>query len=316
MASDLTQYSRDVDHFFSSLSKEAFEEVPCLLCKTPTESVLLFHKGTQEIRRCLCGLVWNAHQAKEDALVSFYQESSALKRWSEIKETPGEIRRQEQKFLATVKYLARFYVRSVLDVGCGNGLFLSLLNAALPEARLTGSDLSPDAGTACGKRGVRWKSWDLKQALVNNPETYDAITLWGVLEHVKDPVSVLRAASARLNPNGFLVVCVPNVQSLVVTHLWEKCFTFCPQHLWHFDHSSLTSALSQAGFESVQWRTVEPERVPTLKVMAGLDPYLPSPEWSYAVAKNVLLDEDILKQGLGYKIVLIAQASQCKPDAA
>ena len=169
---------------------------------------------------------------------------------------------------------------------------------------------SSDLLQACKRRGVPCVRWTLKEALETNPRRYDVISLWGVLEHVKNPLEVLCWARARLSLNGHLVICVPNVRSLVVAALREKCFTYCPQHLWYFDCHSLSLAFAQSHLRAVYLQTVESERLPCAKGLAGLDPYGPAPEWAYApTLSDTPTDESILKSGQGYKLVAIAQAS-------
>lgn len=314
MASDLTRYETEIEDHFGALPEEAFEFVHCLFCSPAdpkTETLFLFNKGSMRVGRCKCGMVWNQRQAKQEILDEFYKSSLAMTSWSQIKDSEREAERQKVKFLPVARYLAGRQVRSVLDVGCGNGVFLASLRDILPSSSaLLGTDLSPDARNAAAKRGILVKPWGIKESLDENPDRYDAITLWGVLEHVKHPMALLRSAHARLNPGGYLVVCVPNVDSLVVTALWEKCFTFCPQHLWYFNYQTLARALTDADLRPVYLSTIEPETIPTMKAMTGLgDPYSPAPEWAFDHLRSGFNETHLLEEGLGYKIVAVAQSA-------
>lgn len=89
---------------------------------------------------------------------------------------------------------------------------------------------------------------------------FDLIILFQVLEHLKDPISVLRHCARLLVPGGTLVVAVPNLDS------WQArlCGPFwfhldVPRHLFHFTPASLARALDQAGLQvtSIGYRSFE-----------------------------------------------------------
>jgi 2-polyprenyl-3-methyl-5-hydroxy-6-metoxy-1,4-benzoquinol methylase len=78
----------------------------------------------------------------------------------------------------------------VLDVGCGNGEFL----AALAEHGLEGwgLDISGAAVEACRRRGLRASEGDLCGGEWPAQRSFDAVTLWDVLEHLTEPVEQRR----------------------------------------------------------------------------------------------------------------------------
>jgi SAM-dependent methyltransferase len=110
--------------------------------------------------------------------------------------------------------LALFPVASrlrVLDVGCGAGAFLRLLQSLGHEA--VGLDISLAAVETVRQTGAR--------AFVGNAETgeglaevgadFDVVTALDFLEHTFDPSAVLRRLSTLLKPRGCLIACVPNI---------------------------------------------------------------------------------------------------------
>jgi hypothetical protein len=81
----------------------------------------------------------------------------------------------------------------------------------------------------------------------------DVITMFHVLEHVPDPRRVLTRVREWMAPDGFLVVEVPNVQSLVQA----------PAHRFHFAHlHSFSAATLGALGESVGLAVVRAEASP------------------------------------------------------
>jgi 2-polyprenyl-3-methyl-5-hydroxy-6-metoxy-1,4-benzoquinol methylase len=82
-----------------------------------------------------------------------------------------------------------------------------------------------------------------------DPESFDVITMWHALEHVHDPLSLLREARKLLVPGGKLVVAVPNIDSLPFRWFGRHWFGLeLPRHLTHFTPASLPQMLQRAGF--------------------------------------------------------------------
>jgi 2-polyprenyl-6-hydroxyphenyl methylase / 3-demethylubiquinone-9 3-methyltransferase len=101
----------------------------------------------------------------------------------------------------------------ILDVGCGGGLFCEPL--ARLGALITGIDVSENAIASARQHQEQLnidylcadfqdpefqKSWRL-----SDPENFDVICLFEVLEHVCNPVSFLQCCVRRLNPGGIIV---------------------------------------------------------------------------------------------------------------
>jgi SAM-dependent methyltransferase len=81
------------------------------------------------------------------------------------------------------------------------------------------------------------------------PSSFDVVTMWHSLEHVHDPLSVLREAYQLLVPEGRLVIAVPNIESW--PHHWFGRAWFgldLPRHLTHFCPKTLQIMLECAGF--------------------------------------------------------------------
>jgi 2-polyprenyl-6-hydroxyphenyl methylase/3-demethylubiquinone-9 3-methyltransferase len=98
----------------------------------------------------------------------------------------------------------------VLDIGCGGGLFLSLLKQA--GAQVTGIELSDSRaqyaktrhGLDIQKRRIESGFWQSGYA-----GHFDAVTLWDVIEHVNYPFQTLQSAANVLKPGGLLLIDTP-----------------------------------------------------------------------------------------------------------
>lgn len=99
---------------------------------------------------------------------------------------------------------------NVLDIGCGGGLFLSLLKQQ--GAEVIGIELSDSRalygmskhGLEIHKRPIESDFWQRGYA-----NRFDAVTLWDVIEHVNFPMQALQSAANVLKQGGLLLIDTP-----------------------------------------------------------------------------------------------------------
>jgi SAM-dependent methyltransferase len=133
-----------------------------------------------------------------------------------------------------------------LDIGCSVG---HSLQAAKDRGMLAfGVEVDPSAAEIAVKAGHT-----VVRTLEELPEgRYDIVSFWETLEHIGDPLSELQRAASRMNDNGLLVFTVPNLASLGVRVLREKCaYAYggynSPGHINFFSRASLSHLLQRAG---------------------------------------------------------------------
>jgi SAM-dependent methyltransferase len=136
----------------------------------------------------------------------------------------------------------------LLDFGCGGGSYLKRM--ADQGWSVTGLDASVGA--------VRRVQEELGlAALVGtlphpdlDPGSFEVVTMWHSLEHVHDPVGILREAFKLLVPGGKLVVACPNVEGWPFKWFGKSWFGLdLPRHLTHFTPATLAETLAVAGFQ-------------------------------------------------------------------
>jgi hypothetical protein len=86
-------------------------------------------------------------------------------------------------------------------------------------------------------------------------EFFDAISMWDVLEHVRDPITFLAAAASLLKSQGYLALNVPNLDSLPARLLGRSWPLVLPEHLNYFNKKSLRLAVQKAGMRLVCFGT-------------------------------------------------------------
>lgn len=143
-------------------------------------------------------------------------------------------------------------VGDILDIGCGNGSFLSTFGGLFPDWRLFGAEVDDkDLSTLETIPGF--------QRLYTGPladvsSRFDAITLIHTLEHIEAPIAFLAGLRPLLKESGFLLIQVP--------HYLDNPFELMTaDHASHFDEQSLGVVLERAGFQlresSTSWVSKE-----------------------------------------------------------
>ncbi len=136
----------------------------------------------------------------------------------------------------------------VFDAGCGVGAFV---HAMLQEGfDCAGSDLSK-ASVEAGRRILGLPAHALAVGGVDDipGDGYDLISAWTIIEHLREPESFLKLASAKLSPRGWLIVEFPTVDSLMFDHFGKDFYwVMPPYHLHLFSLKGMSSLLRRNGF--------------------------------------------------------------------
>lgn len=154
---------------------------------------------------------------------------------------------------------------SLLDVGCATGSFLSV--ALAKGWRCSGVEVSAFAAAQARQRtGCQIFCGKLEEAPFA-AGSFDAITMWDLLEHLPDPLQGLETARRLLKPGGLLLVNTPNENSLLrrvarllyrgsggsikapVNRLYHR------YHLYYFAAQTLGVLFRRAGFAVVDMST-------------------------------------------------------------
>ncbi len=120
----------------------------------------------------------------------------------------------------------------LLDYGCGTGHFL----AAARAAGWAVAGVEPNAAArAEASRRVGQPVGEEGSLAALEPGSFDAITLWHVLEHVHALNETLAQLVRLLRPDGVLLIAVPNADSFDARHYGARWAAYdVPRHLYHF----------------------------------------------------------------------------------
>ncbi len=154
--------------------------------------------------------------------------------------------KQKRKLVQTVTGLQK---GTLLDVGAGTGAFA----AEMKNAGWKVTALEPDEtarNNAKKNYGITLQSSD--DLFAQQPQTFDAITLWHVLEHVHPLHRYLQMFTTIVKENGRLIIAVPNYTSFDAAYYKEYWAAYdVPRHLYHFSPKSIKQLLAQYQFNIV-----------------------------------------------------------------
>lgn len=206
-------------------------DIPVLRCRTT--GVMFLDEATADLDSHYVG-----KQAESDGLTS-------TKQLGDTKVTTASLtdaaRRAEQ-------FRNLFVARDVCDFGTGHGLFLRHIK---PVSRsVAGVELNRRQVADLVRDGFRIEASIEAFAA----PSFDAVTLFHVLEHLSEPVEMLAAIRSRMRPGARLILEVPHARDFLHQTLESeafKAFTFWSEHLVLHTRESLRRTIELAGFSQV-----------------------------------------------------------------
>ena len=145
--------------------------------------------------------------------------------------------------------------RQLLEIGSGPGYFLKYGKELGWD--VIGFEPSKQAYEYSKKFGVNVINEFFNEQRVKIFKKFDVVYMNTVIEHLSDPISLLKACRNVLNPNGIIFIVSPNdynpLQIILKNKLgYEPWWVAPPQHINYFDFDSIRNLLKRLGFEVVE----------------------------------------------------------------
>lgn len=244
--------------------------------------------GTWVLKKCPdkeCGLVWlDPAPCRDDiwkAYTTYYtHQSNLIPSSSKLKRAyhfvrdcylalaygyfPGDIR-SRLKWLGallyffpgrradvdfSVMYLTCKPGGRLLEIGCGSGALLDCMGSL--GWRAEGLDIDPAAVEQARDKKLRVSCGTLEQQHYVD-DTFDAVIMSHVIEHVPDPEGLLAECRRILKPGGVLSLVTPNVASFG-SHYFGRSWLHLdpPRHLMLYNCGTLHKLARKAGFAEIE----------------------------------------------------------------
>jgi SAM-dependent methyltransferase len=259
-------------------------DAPCVLCgseraeplwTTPDRVFAL--PGVYTVARCRdCGFLYQRPRVRDEYLAACYPDNYPRHQEPSprvpFKGSPARIRAVRWALASGLGYarfhdddaalLTRLWARALrrrlrwscppwigdgryLDVGCGSGAWLGLARAL--GWRVAGIEVNEAAAHKARRFTDELHVGDVLEAPFAKAR-FDVVTAFHVLEHVVDPVAVVRRMLDWLAPGGLLIVEVPNAAGLGAA-LFGRAWSGLelPRHLSHFTPRTLERTVRTAG---------------------------------------------------------------------
>jgi 2-polyprenyl-3-methyl-5-hydroxy-6-metoxy-1,4-benzoquinol methylase len=239
------------------------ERVPCALCGGTFTRPYVKKFGYRIVKCWRCGLVYcNPRLSADDTDKRYNAEYFHNEYLPSVRPPAGvdEGTFLDDRFRPSIGLLERSGTVKgrVLEIGTGAGFFLKAAARAGWDAH--GLELSAEAAAYAQET----LGLDVRQTAAEEmpfePGSFDAAAMFEVIEHLRDPLAVLRAARRAVRPGGVLVLSTPNLNSVSRWVLGRQWAVLSPaEHLYYFTERTLTAILVKAGFSRVEFvREFEP----------------------------------------------------------
>jgi 2-polyprenyl-3-methyl-5-hydroxy-6-metoxy-1,4-benzoquinol methylase len=229
--------------------KNYCDNIHCPVCNS--SNIRRYFKDEQYLRKCgNCSLVFT--YPTPESLFESYDENY-YKLWL------GKQFRQRRKLWKKRLRAVKRFCKSgkLLDIGTGDGLFLK--TAKVGNFEVYGTEISPDAVKIAKKvYDLNIFSGEIEDSGFKE-NFFDVITIWHVIEHVKNPYGMLKKAYNLLKPGGIIFVATPNLDKYVSRAIYRlknnRPFPFYSkrgeQHIFHFTAQTLGNLMETAGFRII-----------------------------------------------------------------
>jgi SAM-dependent methyltransferase len=139
----------------------------------------------------------------------------------------------------------------LVDIGCGNGFVLEIaLDRGWSNVR--GVEPSTDAIARAKPRVRELIVADVMRSSLLPDSSFDAVTLFQVLDHMPDPMALLRECRAILRPDGAILALNHNVAAWSARLLRERSPIIDVEHTYLYSPATMRQLFEGAGFEVLE----------------------------------------------------------------
>lgn len=228
----------------------------CIVCSSSSSTFFCSRENNIYVSCKVCGHVYlpqtlNRHTNSKPTVKKSTHHVTGLKQewdFSEVKRT--------QVFKPRLQNIGKYTSPGkLLDIGCSNGAFIEAANlygweASGIEPRISSADFARNRGLTVYN--------EFLQELCFEEGSFNAITMWQVIEHLPDPGDLLAECRRVLTQGGILALSTPNIKSIGWKLLKSDWPAIDPRNHFHlFDIKTLDRIMNTSGFEKCTLDTLD-----------------------------------------------------------
>ncbi|MBW2201937.1 MAG: class I SAM-dependent methyltransferase [Deltaproteobacteria bacterium] len=236
------------------MNAEPMNADPCMLCNT-SDFRVIHQKKQWQYRRCLnCDLVSLYPRPTPREFRDNYDQylpmgSADIREWKKMMQPVVD------KSADLIESQSKTGKGKLLDIGCGYGFFLEEM--ALRGWQVQGLEISR-TGRQYARNQLNLEVYsEPLENLVFPENAFDVVTLFYVIEHVLEPLALLKAVKRILKPGGFVLLRWPHTTPIVriLGPLARKLDLYhTPYHIHDFSPKTIKRLLELSGFEAIETR--------------------------------------------------------------
>lgn len=221
----------------------------CLLCENQKSfSTYLKKQGITYIRCSKCGLIFHKEKIDKKYMQETYDDKNYFVNY--IKDFKMYVPMFDRMLDIIEKYKKS---GKILDIGCGIGLFLYL--AKRRKWREFGVEISKFA-SKFAKHNLNLNVYNTDNLNNFSDNFFDVIVINHVLEHIENPLVILRQIEKKIKINGILLIGIPNINGIFPRIQKENWPSLQPlHHIYQFTPKTLELLLKKASFKAIKFKT-------------------------------------------------------------
>jgi len=225
--------------------------------------------GEWTLRQCsneTCGFVWldpipleediglayrSYYTHKQEGILGSKYQLINRMLWGVLSKITGVNKEQRAIYK---RYLSDVAPGVLLDVGCGSGEYMKIMKQS--GWMVEGVEVDPIACRFAREVNKLLVHQGVLEEVAFQEASFDAIVMNHVLEHVHDPIRLLKECYRLVKPGGRVIVITPNITSWghsKFKHHWRGLEP--PRHIHIFSPATIKSSATLAGFQSMEVRT-------------------------------------------------------------
>ena len=231
----------------------SLKQKECYVCSSKKSHKVSSFFGLNYVMCEKCNHVYTDRRLDDEGLTKYYSEDPDY--FNNPYTRKNIIKLRDQIFKPKIDFVKKFSKgKKWLDVGSGDGTAVSAANSSGFDA--TGIEISKTGRMFAKKhRKLNLFNGTLSDFLKQNKTKWDVVSFFGVIEHIPDPVAVLKEANKILKKNGLVAIEVPNYECYStyfqkLTKSPDRHLTI-PGHIMVFTKKSAEYMLKKNGFEPI-----------------------------------------------------------------